>query len=127
MSFLLKSIKRDLSDKSRNGKGSKKHRENSDRASSLRDYVFSDGFNSPKCAKIFINCLKSKELHVKEVFMFREDTKKSQIKGKADALELLSAKFDELEKGREKKDKKISELEKKVESLVSNWGIVYMN
>ena len=49
--------------------------------------------------------------------MFREDTKKSQIKGKADALELLPAKFDELEKGREKKDKKISELEKKVESL----------
>ena len=37
-------------------------------------------------------------------------------------LKLLSAKFDELEKDRKKKDKKISELEKKVELLDSKLG-----
>ena len=62
MSVFLGSKKRDLSDKSRNGGDSKKHKENSDSASSLPDNVFSDGFNSPECAKILINCLKSIEL-----------------------------------------------------------------
>ena len=37
-------------------------------------------------------------------------------------LKLLSAKFDELEKDPKKKDKKISELEKKVELLDSKLG-----
>ena len=126
--FFLGSKKRDLSNKSPNGEDSKKHRENSDSANSLPDDVFSDGFNSPECAKILINCLKSIELQVKEFFVLHEDTKNSQIKGEkqldslADALELLSAKFDELEKDREKKDKKISELEKKVGSLESKLG-----
>ena len=54
--------------------------------------------------------------------------KNSQIKGEkqldslSDALELLSAKFDELEKDHEKKNKKISEVEKKVNSLESKLG-----
>ena len=53
--------------------------------------------------------------------MLHEEAKNFQIKGGkqldflADALELLSAKIDELEKDCEKKDKKISELEKKVD------------
>ena len=56
--------------------------------------------------------------------MLHEHTKNSQIKEEkqldalADALELLSTKFDELEK----KDKKISELEKNVDSLESKLG-----
>ena len=56
--------------------------------------------------------------------------KNSQIKRErhldslADVLNLLSAKFDELEKDSEKKDQKICENEKKTESLESNWGIV---
>ena len=41
---------------------------------------------------------------------------KMQLDSLADVLELLYAKFDELEKDREKKDKKICELEKKIES-----------
>ena len=128
MSFFLGSEKRDLSDKSRNGEDSKKHRENSDSASSLPDDVFSEGFNSPECAKVLINCLKSVELQVKELFVLHEDTKNSQIKSEkqldslADTLELLAAKFDEWEKDREKKDKKISELEKRIESLESKLG-----
>ena len=51
---------RDLSDKSQNDKDSEKHRENSDSASLWPDDVFIDGFNSPECAKILINCLKVK-------------------------------------------------------------------
>ena len=55
--FFLGSKKRDLSDKSRNGEDSKKHRENSDSASLLLDDVLSDGFNSPECAKkLFKKC-----------------------------------------------------------------------
>ena len=128
MSFFLGRKKRDLSNKSRNGEHSKKHGENSDRASSLPDDAFRDGFNSPECTKILINCLKSIELQVKELFVLHEDTKNSQIKGEkqldslVEALKLLSAKFEELEKNREKKDKKISDLEKKVESLESKLG-----
>ena len=70
--------------------------------------VFSEGFNLPECAKIVINCLKSIELQVKELFVLHEDTKNSQIKGEkqldspSDALELLSVKSDELEKDHEK-------------------------
>ena len=72
MVFFLGSNKRELSDKSRNGEDSKKHRENSNSASSLPDDVFSDGFNSPECTKILINCLKSLELQVKDVFVLQK-------------------------------------------------------
>ena len=57
--------------------------------------------------------------------MLHKDTKNSQIKDKgqldylADMPELLSAKFDGLQKDREKKDKKNWELKKKNESLES--------
>ena len=60
-----------------NRKMVKKHRENSDSASSLPDDVFSDGFNSPDCAKILDHCLKSIELQAKELFVLYEDTKNS--------------------------------------------------
>ena len=56
--------------------------------------------------------MKSTEVQVNELFILHENTKKSQIKDEkqldslADSLELLSAKFDELEKDREKKEKK---------------------
>ena len=66
------------------------------------------------------NCLKSIELQVKELFVFHKDTKNSQVKGErqldslAGALELLSAKFDELEKDCAKKDKKFLNLREKL-------------
>ena len=43
----------------------------------------------------------------------------SQLDSLADALELLSAMFDELEKEHDQKDQKIYELEKEIESLES--------
>ena len=63
--------------------------------------------------------------------MLHEDTKntknsqkkcKKQLDSLANTLELLAAKFYELEKDNEKKDKKSSVLEKKVESLESKLG-----
>ena len=57
MSLFLRSKKRDLSDKSRNGENSKENKENSDSASSLPDDTFSDGFNLSECAKVLINWL----------------------------------------------------------------------
>ena len=59
MSFSLGSKRKNLSDKSRNGEDSKKHRETSASASSLPDNVFSDSFNSPEWIQILFNCLKS--------------------------------------------------------------------
>ena len=45
-------------------------------------FFLNDRFNSPECAKILINCLKSIELQAKEPFVLHEDTKNSQVKGK---------------------------------------------
>ena len=45
MSFFLGNKKRDLSDKSRDGEGSKYLQEQSDSLSSLSDEVFADGLN----------------------------------------------------------------------------------
>ena len=110
MSFFPEKQKRDLSDKSKDGEDSKKVKE-SDSLSSLPDEVFSDGLNSPELAKLLINCLKSIENQVKELFTFHEEAKESQIKV-TEALEFMSAKFDDLEKEIKKKDERINQLEK---------------
>ena len=108
--LFLESKKRGLSDKSQNGEDSKKKTENNVSASSLPNAVFGDGYNLPECAKLLVNFLKSIELHVKEHFLLYKDTENSHVKGErqlyshADGLQLLSAKFDELENSREKND-----------------------
>ena len=109
------SKKRDLSDKSREGEDSKKVKE-SDK-SFLPEEAFSDGLNSPELAKLLVNCLKSIENQVKELFTFHEEAKESQIKV-TESLEFMSAKFDDLEKEIKKKDGKINQLEKTIENLV---------
>ena len=77
MSFFLGSKKRDLSDKSRDGEDSKKLKRS---LSSLPDEVLSDGLNSPELAKLLVNCLRSIENQIKELFTFHEEAKESQIK-----------------------------------------------
>ena len=79
MNFFLGSKKRDFSYKSKDGEDSKKVKEN-DSLSSLPDEVFSDGLNSSELAKLLINCLKSIENQVKELFTFHEEAKESIIK-----------------------------------------------
>ena len=113
MSFFLRSKKRDLSDKSRDGEDSKKVKE-SNSLSSLPDEVFADGLNSPE---LLANCLKSIENQVKGLFTFHEEAKEFQIKV-TESLEFMSAKLDDLEKEIKKKDEKINQLEKAIENLV---------
>ena len=67
--------------------------------------------------ELLINCLKSIENQVKELFTFHEEAKESQIKV-TESLEFMSAKFDDLEKEIKKRDEKINQLEKTIENLV---------
>ena len=116
MSFFLGSKKRDLSDKSKDGKDSKKIKE-SDSLSSLPDKAFPDVLNSPELAELPVSCLKCIEKQVKELFIFHEEAQKSQIKV-TESLEFMLGKFDDLEKKIKKKDQKINQLEKTIENLV---------
>ena len=108
MSFFLGNKKRDLSDKSRNGEDAKKVKENAE--------VFSDGLNSPECAKILVNCLRNIENQVKELFTLNEETKNVQIKV-TESLEFFSNKFDKFERENKKKNEKIKELEETIDIL----------
>ena len=71
------SKKRDLSDNSWEEEDSKKVKE-SDSLNSAK--VFSDGLKSLELAQLLVNCLKSVENQVKELFSFHEEAKESQIK-----------------------------------------------
>ena len=59
--------KRDLRDKSRNGEDAKKVK-NAASTGSLSAEIFSDGLNSPECAKILVNCLRNVKNKIKELF-----------------------------------------------------------
>ena len=99
MSFFLGSNKRDLSKKSRDGENSS--------LSSLPDDVFSDGSNSPELAKLLVNCLKSIENQVKELFNFHEEAKEPQ-NIVIELLQFMSAKFDDIKKSSKKMKRLIS-------------------
>ena len=65
-----------MSDQSRNGEDAKKVKESAERTGSLSDEVFSDGLNSPECAKILLNCLRNIEKQLKEFSVVKKETKK---------------------------------------------------
>ena len=121
ISFFLGSKKRDLPDKSKDWEDSKVKESNS--LNSLTDEVFSDGLNSLELAKLLVNCLKSIENQVKELFAFHEKAKGFQIKV-TESLEFMSEKFDDLEKKIKKKDATINQLEKNIENLVEKQKIL---
>ena len=75
MSWILRIKERDLSDKSRNEEDAKKVKENAGSTWSLSVEVFSNGLNSPECAKILANCLWNIENQVKEWFVSNEKKK----------------------------------------------------
>ena len=110
MSFFLGNKKRDLSDKSRDGEGSKYLQEQSDSLSSLSDEVFADGLNSPELAKLLVCSLRNIEVQAKDLFKINEETKISQIKV-AESLDALSKKIDKLETEIKNNDEKIQLLE----------------
>ena len=117
MSFFLGNKKRDLSDKSRNEEDAKKVKENAESTGSWSDEVFSNGLNSPECAKILEN-IENRNIknQVKELFILNEETTNAQIKV-TEALEFFSNTFDELERENKKKSKKIKELEETIHIL----------
>ena len=106
MSLFLGNKKRDLSDKLRDGEDSNNVKENDSLSSLPQQRPFSS-FNSPELAKLLVNCLKSIENQVKELFTFHEEAKESQIKV-TESLEFMLAMFSDLEKEITKKDEKIN-------------------
>ena len=94
-----------------------KEKKESNSQRSLPVKVFSDALNALELAKLLVNCLKSIENQVKELFTFHEEAKESQIKV-TESLEFMSAKFDDLEKEIKEKDEKINQLEKAIKNLV---------
>ena len=77
---ILKFRARGLSGKSRNGKDTKKIRENS--STSLSDEIFEGASNSQGCAKIISSCLKQIESDMKKLFELHKESKNAQIKVK---------------------------------------------
>ena len=111
-----------MSDKSRKGKDGKNIKENSESPGSLSDEVFSDGLNSPECAKVVVQILRNIENLVKELLVWNEETKNAQIK--VTVTEFFSNKFNELERENKKKSKSIKELEETTDILKEkNWSL----
>ena len=112
--------KRDQSDQSQGGDERKKVKEGSSASSTGDTDVFGDGLESADCKAILFNCLKTLEVKVKEIFDLANTTNESQIKGEqhlkclTDSTEFMSARFDEYEADRKKKDEKINSLGEKV-------------
>ena len=98
----------------------KKVKEGSSASSTDDTDVFDEGCESADCKTILFNCLKNLEAKVKEIFDLANTTNQNQIKGKqqlkclTEALEFISARFDEYEADHKKKDEMINSLEEKV-------------
>ena len=88
----------------------KKAKERSSASSTDDTDVFGEGLESADCKAILFNCLKILEVKVKEIFDLANTTNESQIKGEqqlkclTESVEFISARFDEYEADRKKKD-----------------------
>ena len=83
MSFFGGGKKRDLSDgsKSKDVDDCKKVKEQYDTINSMPDDVFIDGLSSPTCAKMLLNCLKTIETRVADLYSLFDVLKDNQVKG----------------------------------------------
>ena len=109
-----------MSDQSCNGEEPKKAREGSLNDSSVSlDDVFTEGIKLPEFLHILVNCMKSIEAKVKEIWEMNQATQDNQIKGECQfrdlvkSIEFYNEKFDKLERDNRKKEEKINELEEK--------------
>ena len=113
--FDKSSKKRDLSDKSSNGKDPKKQREGSLDEQKSPDEVFKDSFDSPDYVKILFNCMQNIEKKLEVLDFKLEATHQSQIKGESqpssshETVKFLSKKFDDLVKEKDKQKKNLTE------------------
>ena len=80
------------------------------------DDIFVEGFSSPDCVTILVNCTKNVEKQAVEIFSKTEETKNGQIKGEQHLIELnktatlISKKFDAVEKEKLEREKAIKEM-----------------
>ena len=80
------------------------------------DDIFVEGFFSPDCVTILVNCIKNVEKQAVEIFSKTEETKNGQIKGDQHLIELnktatlISKKFDAVEKEKLEREKAIKEM-----------------
>ena len=80
------------------------------------DDIFVEGFSSPDCVTILVNCIKNVEKQAVEIFSKTEETKNGQIKGDQHLIELnktatlISKKFDAVEKEKLEREKAIKEM-----------------
>ena len=80
------------------------------------DDIFVEGFSSPDCVTILVNCIKNVEKQAVEIFSKTEETKNGQIKGEQHLIELnktatlISKKFDAVEKEKLEREKAIKEM-----------------
>ena len=115
--------KRYLSDHSQGGIERKQVKVGSSASSTDDIGVFGEELESADCKAILFNCLKNLEVKVKAIFDLTNTTNESQIKGEqqlkclTDSVEFISARFDEYEADRKKKDEMINSLEEKVLGL----------
>ena len=102
--------KRDLSDGSKTGDNdSKKPQEGSSGSYTDEADIFEEVVESADCQLLF-NCLKDLEQKMNDLYMLANNNKEMQMKGdkqlidSTSSVELLTTKFDELEKERKEKD-----------------------
>ena len=80
------------------------------------DDIFVEGFSSPDCVTILVNCIKNVEKQAVEIFSKTEETKNGQIKGEQHLIELnktatlISKKFDADKKEKLEREKAIKEM-----------------
>ena len=80
------------------------------------DDIFVEGFSSPDCVTILVNCIKNVEKQAVEIFSKTEEIKNGQIKGDQHLIELnktatlISKKFDAVEKEKLEREKAIKEM-----------------
>ena len=90
----------------------------------MPDDVFIDGLSSPTCAKMLLNCLKTRETRVADLYSLFDVLKDNQVKDERqldsvnESISSLSTKFDKLEEERIKQNDKINEIEDNIGKLV---------
>ena len=85
--------------------------------------MFAESLKSNECVEILLNCLKNLEKEVKELKDLASSNNANQIKGEGqlldlkDAVDFISNKFDDFERGRLEKEKIIKNLKEEVTYL----------
>ena len=107
--FDKNSKKRNLSGNSNPEEQRKKIRDGSSASTTDNCNVFEEGMESSECKEIFFNCLRNLQEKVIEIFNLPQDARNMQLKGDnqleelKSSVEVMSDKFDEYEKDKNKK------------------------